>query len=138
MKRIPEALRLTIAENLRYCREQQFPGKGGSKQCAEAFGVTQQQWSPWELGKRLPNETRLEEIATFFGTTVEWLRDRHDFPAATENALRRLDIRLNEGETELFFSRLERALSHPERGDIVVSITMKAAGRKEKRRRKSV
>ncbi len=133
MKQIPELLRRTIADNIRYCREQRFPGQGGSKQCADAFGVTQQQWSPWELGKRTPNESRLAEIAEFFGTTVEWLRERHDFDDAGNGVVRRLDVRLDDGEVKSFFSRLERALSHPNRGEIIISITMKAGGRNKKR-----
>ncbi len=71
--RIPIPLRVIIARNIRRCRFQKFGGRGGSKRCAEAFGVSPQQWSPWERGMRTPSESRLAEIADFFGVTVEWM-----------------------------------------------------------------
>ena len=74
MGKIPDALREIIAWNIRDCRMRKFPGRGGGKKCAEAFKVSPQQWSPWESGKRTPDETRLEQIATFFDTTVEYMR----------------------------------------------------------------
>lgn len=74
---MPDTLRETIARNIRECRMTKFPGRGGGKRCAEAFGVSPQQWSPWESGKRTPDELRLEQIAAFFGTTVEWFRRDH-------------------------------------------------------------
>lgn len=82
---MPDALRETIARNIRDCRLRKFPGRGGGKRCAESFGVSPQQWSPWESGKRTPDELRLEQIADFFGTTVEWFRRDHrlDSPGAT-------------------------------------------------------
>ena len=82
MGKMPDALRETIARNIRDCRLRKFPGRGGGKRCAESFGVSPQQWSPWESGKRTPDELRLEQIASFFGTTVEWFRrdHRNDYP----------------------------------------------------------
>ena len=77
MGKMPNALRETIARNIRDCRLHKFPGRGGGKRCAESFGVSPQQWSPWESGKRTPDELRLEQIASFFGTTVEWFRRDH-------------------------------------------------------------
>lgn len=77
MGKMPDALRETIARNIRDCRMRKFPGRGGGKRCAESFGVSPQQWSPWESGKRTPDELRLEQIADFFGTTVEWFRRDH-------------------------------------------------------------
>ena len=74
MGKIPNELRETIAKNIRDCRLKKFPGRGGGKICAEAFGVSPQQWSPWERGMRTPDEVRLAQIATFFGVTVEFLR----------------------------------------------------------------
>lgn len=84
MGKMPDALRETIARNIRDCRLRKYPGRGGGKRCAESFGVSPQQWSPWESGKRTPDELRLEQIASFFGTTVEWFRrdHRNDYPAA--------------------------------------------------------
>lgn len=77
MGKMPDALRETIARNIRDCRLTKFPGRGGGKRCAESFGVSPQQWSPWESGKRTPDELRLEQIASFFSTTVEWFRRDH-------------------------------------------------------------
>ncbi len=74
MGKIPIQLRETIARNIRERRKIKFPGRGGSKQCAEAFGVSPQQWSPWETAKRTPDEEHLGKIAEFFGVTVEDLR----------------------------------------------------------------
>ncbi len=80
MAKIPQHLRETIARNIMQCRMKKFPGRGGGKRCAEAFGVSPQQWSPWERGIRTPDEQRMELIATFFDTTVEWLRTDHQSP----------------------------------------------------------
>lgn len=74
MGKIPNDLRQTIASNIRNCRMNKFPGRGGGKKCAEAFGVSPQQWSPWERGMRTPDELRLQQIADFFNVTVEYLR----------------------------------------------------------------
>lgn len=86
MGQIPDALRHTIAANIRACREQKFPGRGGAKQCAEAFGVSPQQWSPWERGVRTPDECRLEAIATFFDKSVDELRRPQDPPPSVQPA----------------------------------------------------
>lgn len=74
MGKIPQELRQIIARNIRNCRLKKYPGRGGGKRCAEAFGVSPQQWSPWERGMRTPDELRLSQIARFFGVTVEDLR----------------------------------------------------------------
>ena len=74
MGKIPDELRETIARNIRECRMKKYPGRGGGKKCAGAFGVSPQQWSPWERGLRTPDEVRLTQIAGFFGVTVEYLR----------------------------------------------------------------
>ncbi|MCD7895488.1 MAG: helix-turn-helix domain-containing protein [Planctomycetaceae bacterium] len=78
MGKMPEELRRTIARNIRAEREKKYPGRGGSKRCAQEFGVLPQQWSPWERGRRTPDEIRLQDIADFFGTTVEYLRCDHE------------------------------------------------------------
>ena len=80
MGKIPIELRNTIAHNIRECRKKKFPGRGGSKKCAEAFGVSPQQWSPWECGKRTPDEDRLVKIAKFFDVDVEYLRRDNSRP----------------------------------------------------------
>ncbi len=80
MGRIPDELRQIIAANIRAERMKKFPGRGGGKQCAEAFGVSPQQWSPWERGMRTPDEFRLQQLADFFGVTVEHMRRDHSAP----------------------------------------------------------
>lgn len=102
--------------------------------CAEKFGVSLQQWSPWELGKRLPKDDKLAMIADFLGTSVDWLRTRHDFDAPDSAYVQRIDIKLGAGDDALFFRKLERALSLPNRGDIIVSITVKPGKNQKKRR----
>lgn len=74
MGKIPDELKATIARNIRDCRMKKYPGRGGGKKCAESFGVSPQQWSPWERGMRTPDELRLMQIAEFFDVTVEYLR----------------------------------------------------------------
>ncbi len=82
MGKIPNELREIIARNIKECRLKKFPGRGGGKRCAEAFGVSPQQWSPWERGMRTPDEVRLSQLAEFFGVTVEWMRrDNRPQPA---------------------------------------------------------
>ncbi len=76
MGRIPDELRQIIAANIRAERMKKFPGRGGGKRCAEAFGVSPQQWSPWERGMRTPDEFRLQQLADFFCVTVEHMRRR--------------------------------------------------------------
>ena len=85
MGKIPNELRETIARNIRDCRLKKFPGRGGGKKCAEAFGVSPQQWSPWERGMRTPDEVRLAKIAEFFDVTVEWLRRDHRKPPSAQS-----------------------------------------------------
>ncbi len=80
MGRIPQALRETIARNIKICRMEKFPGDGGAKRCSEAFGARPQQWSQWERGMQTPDECRLAQIAEFFGVTVEWLRTNKNTP----------------------------------------------------------
>ena len=81
MGKIPTELRDTIARNIRACRLKMYPGRGGGKKCAEAFGVSPQQWSPWERGFRTPDELHLERIAAYFGKTVEYMRRDNRLPA---------------------------------------------------------
>ncbi|MDR1612772.1 MAG: helix-turn-helix transcriptional regulator [Planctomycetota bacterium] len=82
---MPSELRETIAGNIRDCRQNKFPGRGGGKKCAEAFGVSPQQWSPWERGMRTPDELRLSQIAAFFGVSVEYLRRDNSAPREKES-----------------------------------------------------
>lgn len=104
MGKIPENLRQIIASNIRTCRKEKFPGPGGAKKCAKAFGVMPQQWCPWERGKRTPDESRLAQIAAFFGKSVEYMRhDNQPSPPGWENApdeSRGLRQNLNDSPTE--------------------------------------
>ncbi len=86
MGRMPEDLRATIAHNIRTCRCLYYPGRGGAKSCAEEFGVSPQQWSPWENGRRTPDEIRLQQLAAFFNVTVEFLRTDHEAKSVTSPA----------------------------------------------------
>lgn len=74
MGKVPVDLRNNIATNIRRCRSNRFPKRGGSKQCAQAFGVSPQQWSQWERGRHMPDEYRMIELAKFFGVSTEYLR----------------------------------------------------------------
>ncbi len=87
MGRISNELRRVIAENIRAARMKKFPGRGGGKKCAEAFGVSPQQWSPWERGMRTPDEFRLRQLAEFFEVSVEYLRQDHSPPESRLDAL---------------------------------------------------
>lgn len=74
MGKVPVDLRKNIATNIKNCRNSRFPMWGGSKKCAEDFGVSPQQWSQWERGTHMPDEFRMMEIADFFGVSTAFLR----------------------------------------------------------------
>lgn len=108
MGKIPDELRATIARNIRACRMKKYPGRGGGKNCAAGFSeyigknVSPQQWSPWETGKRIPDEVRLKQIADFFGVTVEDLRRDKQSPPAKPSLLAQ-DISSGDlGDTRMF------------------------------------
>ena len=71
MRSLSPEQRKTIGANIRARRVDRFPGHGGSRRCAEAFGVSPQLWSLWEGGKRTPPETRLRQVAIFFAVTPD-------------------------------------------------------------------
>lgn len=96
MGKIPRELREAIAANIRACRMKAYPGRGGGKKCAEAFGVSPQQWSPWERGMRTPDELRLSQLADFFGVTVEYLRRDHSISGTTPNTCPECGAQSNE------------------------------------------
>jgi Predicted transcriptional regulators len=87
MARIPDELRQVIARNIKHCRLQRFSGRGGVKKCAEAFGVMPQQWSPWEKGRRTPDKSRMQQIASFFGVTVDYLYLAHPETASDDDEM---------------------------------------------------
>ena len=96
MGKIPNELREAIARNIRDCRMKKYPGRGGGKKCAESFGVSPQQWSPWERGMRTPDELRLSQIAEFFGVTVEYLR--------RDNSVKKPDPAQASGDAQSYMS----------------------------------
>lgn len=90
-------LRLLIGWRIREQRELKFPGHGGGGRCAEAYKVTNQQWSSWETGLRTPDDDRLKQMADFFGAKPEifktepenWAQLRAEFEAHQEQRKRR-------------------------------------------------
>ncbi len=74
MGRLTRMEKEIIAYNISEQRKLRYPGHGGGKKCAEAFGIPPQQWSPWESGSRTPDDNRLNQIAKFFEVTVADLR----------------------------------------------------------------
>lgn len=103
MGRIPNELREQTGRNIRKCREERYPERGGGKRCAEDLSkfvgrrISPQQWSLWERGARMPEEPRLLQIARFFGKTVEWMRGEHTQPQESDSS-RELPL---SSETEL-------------------------------------
>lgn len=63
--------RLIIAFHIRHMTSQYNTGQ----ECAEKFGVPASQWSAWVNGKRTPEDDRLKDLAKFFNTTVEALKE---------------------------------------------------------------
>lgn len=99
MGKVPVELRKNIATNIKNCRNMRYPMWGGSKRCAQEFGVSPQQWSQWERGAHMPDEYRMMEIADFFGVSTEYLRrdnagmvlkfpERREKPRGTFGAVR--------------------------------------------------
>jgi transcriptional regulator with XRE-family HTH domain len=74
MGRLTREEKEIIAYNISEQRKLRYPGHGGGKKCAAAFGIPPQQWSPWEAGSRTPDDNRLNQIAKFFEVTVADLR----------------------------------------------------------------
>lgn len=72
-----EQMLKVISNNLLTLRMKNYPGRGGSKQCATAMNLTLQQWSAWENGSRLPNNARLAQISEFFGVSMDYLKTDH-------------------------------------------------------------
>lgn len=105
MGKVPVDLRRNVATNIRNCRHHKYPQWGGSKMCAEAFGVSPQQWSQWERGAHMPDEFRMIEIASFFDVSTEFLRRDNSClePVLSDGALRASarDHLVNEDETPL-------------------------------------
>lgn len=48
-------------------RQMRFPDHGGKLKFSKTYGITLQQWSQWERGRRMPNKKTREKLAAFFG-----------------------------------------------------------------------
>ena len=103
MGRLTREEKEIIAYNISEQRKLRYPGHGGGKKCAAAFGIPPQQWSPWESGSRTPDDNRLNQIAAFFEVTVADLRREPEnwekvFPSwmATKRKSRKRDIQTME------------------------------------------
>ncbi len=144
MGRISDELRHIIAENIRAERVKKYPGRGGAKKCAEDFGVSPQQWSPWERGMRTPDELRLRQIAEFFDVSVEHLRKDNSPPeskpgaiaaAADESTLRELPLNtVSCAESEIAWQLhkiYSGAAANGERWLVSFNITLSKETRKE-------
>lgn len=63
-----------VAVNIQRLRSIKFPGHGGQKEAAKAFGVALQMWNAWEKGRVFPSDSYQRKIADFFKVNVEELR----------------------------------------------------------------
>lgn len=66
-EQVANKLKSIISKNIKKCRLKAFPGHGGGRRCAAAFGVTPSQWSHWENNRRIPDEYIRSQLAVFFG-----------------------------------------------------------------------
>ncbi len=73
-----ELLVRAISRTITRLREQRFPGYGGKKKCAEAFGVHPQVWRDWEKGHRTPGPVYQRKLTEFFNITLSQLRGETD------------------------------------------------------------
>lgn len=100
MARITNSIRRIVSSNIRALQKKKYPERGGGQRCAADFGVSPQQWSPWSTGKRMPDESRMEELADFFGVTVAWLREDHGNQGVEENGNSAFALAFDLPETE--------------------------------------
>ncbi|MDR2390611.1 MAG: helix-turn-helix domain-containing protein [Planctomycetota bacterium] len=56
-----------LAANLRHLRKERFRGWGGQRRFAEFLGISPNDLCVYEYGRALPNEQRLEDMATRLG-----------------------------------------------------------------------
>ena len=121
MGKVPVDLRRNIAANIRNCRCSRYPKWGGSKRCAEDFGVSPQQWSQWERGSHMPDEYRMMEIADFFGVSTAYLRRDNNVQSAGSGTERGLPfqsvaaVRIENGIEVPLRVEVERAVYHSRR-----------------------
>ena len=64
---------MNIGYAIKFYREKIFPMQGGQAEFASALGVTRQEASAWESGKRKPSLKNLRKIAVVLGVTVDEL-----------------------------------------------------------------
>lgn len=96
-------MRLLIAWRIRDERMKLFPKMGGAKKCAEAFGVSQQQWSLYENGGRTPDDGKLAQIAKLFKTTLQHMKT----PPGNWQDVRKRLLRLKQSKELVKLDRLE-------------------------------
>ncbi|GEM_PF-4539235 len=75
--RDPELVK-AVSRTITKLRERIFPGYGGKKKCAEAFGVHPQVWRDWEKGHRTPGPVYQRKLTEFFDVTLSQLRGETD------------------------------------------------------------
>ena len=113
MGKVPVNLRKNIATNIRNCRKSNYPLWGGSKKCAEDFGVSPQQWSQWERGTHMPDEYRMMEIADFFGVSTAYLRRDNSKGVRNTTRVRSLGaVRIVDGVEVPLRVEMERMVYH--------------------------
>lgn len=79
--------------NLKHLRRQRFPGWGGQRRFADFLNLSPNDLSVYENGRAMPNEQRLEEMASRLSMTVDELKKplagvaapKAEEPAADEN-----------------------------------------------------
>ena len=74
-----------ISESIRSSRIRLFPGHGGQRKAAEAFGIDYGVWNKWEAGRKVPTEANQRRLAEFFGIPVGELRGDWPSPAPNES-----------------------------------------------------
>ena len=66
-----KSLARVVGANLAFLRKQRFPGWGGQKRFAEFLGLTPNELCIYEYARCVPNEKRLEDIASKLGLAPE-------------------------------------------------------------------
>ncbi len=113
MRKVPVELRKNVATNIKHCRKNKYPKRGGAKRCAEEFGVSAQQWSHWESGSHMPNEFRMMELADFFDVDIEYLRrDNSVAPGRIRVRHNFAVVRIDNGTETPLHVEVERVVYH--------------------------
>ena len=107
---------MSIGCAIKYFREKVYPLQGGQAEFAEKIGVTRQEVSAWENGKRKPTLKSIRKIAKALNVTIEEItnygneRDRadksndeywKDLAMAYKARIIELEAQLNDTQAEL-------------------------------------